>query len=293
MGLAVGLWACLALHWADAIAWTQEDRDAAERLLDLRLEQRPVAEVRAKARAKAEASAARRRAADSIAAGMAEIPGGAFRMGCSVGDGECSDREKPAHRVTVRGFRLGRREVTQAQWRAIMGYNRFRLTGDDRPVDNVSRKEITKFLARLNASSGGKRYRLPTEAEWEYAARAGTDTAYWWGTAIGNGNANCRDCGSQWGGKETAPVGAFKPNAFGIFDTSGNVAEWVEDCDHENYAGAPDDGSAWDAYRCFDLGVVRGGSATDFAWSARVSARGQYSRDPHEAGFGLRLAHDL
>jgi formylglycine-generating enzyme required for sulfatase activity len=177
---------------------------------------------------------------------MVELPGGSFLMGCAPGDGTCHDEEKPAHRVSIRPFRMGRYEVTQAQWQTVMGENPARFKGDDRPVEQVSWDDAQAFLATLNTKAApNKPYRLPTEAEWEYAARGFTQTLYWWGDAIGKGSANCMGCGSRWDGKETAPVGSFKPNRFGLYDTTGNVWEWVQDCWHSGYSGAPADGSEW------------------------------------------------
>ena len=123
-------------------------------------------------------------------------------------------------------FWLGETEVTQAQWKAIMNNNPSRFKGDDLPVETVSWNDIQEFIKKLNARTG-KRFRLPTEAEWEYAARAGTGTARHWGEAIGRNHANCDGCGSRWDDKQTAPVGSFKPNAFGLHDMLGNVREWT------------------------------------------------------------------
>jgi formylglycine-generating enzyme required for sulfatase activity len=128
-----------------------------------------------------------------------------------------------------------------------------------RPVINVAWRDAVEYAQRLSAQAG-KGYRLPTEAEWEYAARGGKETAYWWGKELVKGMANCKGCGSQWDAKETAPVGSFKPNPFGLYDTAGNVFEWVEDCWHDNYNGAPMNGSAWKEPGCGDSRVVRGGS---------------------------------
>ena len=118
----------------------------------------------------------------------------------------------------------------------------------------------------------GKPYRLLTEAEWEYAARAGSTTAYFWGDEIGKDNANCNGCGSQWDGRQTSPVGSFKPNAFGLYDMAGNVWQWVQDCYHDNYNGAPTDGSAWTSGDC-NLRVVRGGSFIYGPRALRAAAR--------------------
>jgi formylglycine-generating enzyme required for sulfatase activity len=119
----------------------------------------------------------------------------------------------------------------------------------------------------------GKTYRLLTEAEWEYAARAGTTTAYYWGDDIGNNNADCDGCDSKWDNRQPAPVGSFRPNAFGLYDMHGNVWEWVEDCYQANYNSAPADGSAWTKGNC-NSRVVRGGS-----WGhAPVFLRAAYRR---------------
>lgn len=136
-----------------------------------------------------------------------------------------------------------------------------------------------------------KPYRLLTEAEWEYATRADTTTRYFWGEDIGKGNANCRDCGSQWGGKQTSPVGSFKPNAFGLYDMHGNVAQWVEDCWHENYQGAPADGSAWTNGYCREH-VIRGGTWAGFSENQRAAVRGRIG-DDRGAYWGFRVARRL
>jgi formylglycine-generating enzyme required for sulfatase activity len=151
-----------------------------------------------------------------------KIAPGEFVMGCSTGDNDCTADEKPAHRVQItKAFELGKYEVTQAQWQAVMGSNPSTIKGTDHPVETVSKNDAHDFLARLNAQNDGYKYRLPTEAEWEYAARAGTtgtpaslDEIAWYG-------ANSED--------ETHPVGLKKPNAWGLYDMLGNVREWVED----------------------------------------------------------------
>lgn len=236
----------------------------------------------------------RNRIGQEIAPGMVKIPGGEFQMGCGPEDSQCAGDEQPAHRVQIRAFRLGKYEVTQAQWRAVMGENPAHFQGDDHPVERVSWNDVQEFLKRLNAQNRGKPYRLPTEAEWEYAARAGTTTPYWWGKEVGQGNANCDGCGSRWDNKETAPVGSFKPNPFGLYDTAGNVWEWVQDCWHDNYQSAPADGWEWHANCLKDRRVLRGGSWHSDPRNLRVSLRDwRVPSNRHGSPNGLRLAQDL
>jgi formylglycine-generating enzyme required for sulfatase activity len=156
-----------------------------------------------------------------------KIAPGEFAMGCSTEDNDCTADEKPAHRVQItKAFEIGRYEVTQAQWQAVMGSNPSTIKGDDHPVETVSKNDAHDFLAKLNAQNDGYKYRLPTEAEWEYAARAGTtgpaslDEVAWYGANSGD---------------ETHPVGTKKPNAWGLFDMLGNVREWVEDLYTRDY----------------------------------------------------------
>ena len=158
-----------------------------------------------------------------------KIEPGEFMMGCSTNDDGCKADEKPAHRVRItKTFEIGKYEVTQTQWQAVMGTNPSVLRGEDRPVESISKGEAQDFLNKLNARSDGYQYRLPTEAEWEYAARAGStgpfagelDEIAWYG-------GNSED--------ETHPVGKKKPNAWGIYDMQGNVREWVQDFYSANY----------------------------------------------------------
>ena len=127
-----------------------------------------------------------------------------------------------------------------------------------RPVINVSWEDAVAYTAWLSEATG-ERYRLPSEAEWEYAARAGSVTKYSWGNEVGHNRANCYRCGSQWDREMTAPVGSFRPNVWGLHDMHGNVWEWVQDCWNGNYQGAPTDGAAWESGDCSQR-VLRGGS---------------------------------
>jgi formylglycine-generating enzyme required for sulfatase activity len=163
-----------------------------------------------------------------------KIQPGEFMMGCSAGDNDCNADEKPLHKVQItRPFEIGKYEVTQAQWQAVMGSNPSTVKGDNRPVETISKEEAHQFLAHLNERNDGYKYRLPTEAEWEYAARAGSadarpaslDEVAWYG-------ANSED--------ETHPVGQKKPNSWGLYDMLGNVREWMEDVyAADYYANSP------------------------------------------------------
>ena len=138
----------------------------------------------------------------------------------------------------------------------------------------------------------GKTYRLLTEAEWEYAARGGTATAYSWGDEIGKGNANCNRCGSEWDNR-LSPVGSFKANGFGLLDMEGNVYQWVRDCYHSNYEGQPPtDGSAWTSDDCENR-VVRGGWYSSEPRQVRAAFRWYYSPSIRYTNLGFRVARDL
>lgn len=182
---------------------------------------------------------------------MVLIPAGTFMMG-SPDSAEYHPDEMPQHQVTVRSFYIGKYEVTQAQWRAVMGTNPSRFKGDNRPVENVTWQDAVEFCRRLSQMTG-REYRLPSEAEWEYACRAGTTTPFAFGSSLSSEQANF-DGRVPYGGaaqgvyrEETTPVGSFSPNAFGLYDMHGNVSEWCQDLYHKNYNGAPVDGSAWES----------------------------------------------
>ena len=215
------------------------------------------------------------------------IPAGEFRMGSTS-----RRAEQPIRQVRIsQGLWLGKHEVTQAEWQRVMGSNpsRFDECGPTCPVEMVGWNDAQEFIGRLNARGGGNRYRLPTEAEWEYAARSGTTTGYWWGNEIGDNRANCNGCGSQWD-RETAPVGSFAVNAWGLHDVHGNVWEWVEDCWHGNYEGAPGDGSAWTSSGDCSRRVLRGGSWFDLPRSLRAALRIRVDVGLRDDSVGFRVA---
>ncbi|MFK5970128.1 MAG: formylglycine-generating enzyme family protein [Candidatus Marithrix sp.] len=193
---------------------------------------------------------------------MVKIPAGKFQMGDIQGGGY--DSEKPIHWVTIKQpFFMSKYEVTFAEYDAFTEATSREKLNDQgwgrgsRPVINVSWHDAVAYTEWLTQQTG-EQYRLPSEAEWEYAARAGTKTKYWWGNKIGNNKANCASCGSQWDGKQTAPVGSFQANQFGLYDTVGNVWEWCADGWHDNYKNAPTDGSVWKKGN--KNRVLRGGS---------------------------------
>lgn len=177
---------------------------------------------------------------------MVKVPAGQFQMGCISGK-NCNEEEGPVHTVNIRSFEMSVTEVTFEQWDACIADGGCSHIPDDRgwgrgdlPVINVSWDDIQSYLSWLNKKTQSK-YRLPSEAEWEYAARANSKTVYSWGDAIGVNKANCGGCGSPWDDKQSSPVGSFEENAFGLYDVHGNVWEWAEDCKNKNYIGAPTD----------------------------------------------------
>ncbi len=221
---------------------------------------------------------------------MVLIPSGRFMMGSNEGGAD----EKPPHQVSIRSFALGKYEVTQGQWKAVMGENpsHFKECGDSCPVENVSWDEIQQYLQKLNQMTG-QQYRLPSEAEWEYAARAGSNTKYSWGDEIGKNNANCDGCGSRWDKKSTAPVGSFAANAYGLHDMQGNVWEWVQDVWHDNYQGAPTDGSAWQSGGDQRSRVLRGGAWNYYPLNLRAAYRDRISPDFRNSNVGFRVARTV
>jgi formylglycine-generating enzyme required for sulfatase activity len=155
---------------------------------------------------------------------------------------------------------------------------------------DVSWDDAKTYLSWLSQKTG-KKYRLPSEAEWEYAARAGTNSAFWWGRAASSGNANCEDCGGT-PLRKTQPTGTFRPNGFGLYDVAGNAAEWVEDCWNDSYRGAPQNGSAWVTGQCRQR-ALRGGSFASKANFIRSAARFRYDSDVRYYANGFRVVRDL
>ena len=240
---------------------------------------------------------------------LVDIPAGTFRMGDLSGEGD--EDERPVHTVTVQDFRMGKYEVTFAQWDACVtdggcggyhpddeGWGR-----DNRPVINVSWDDAQAFVDWLNDKTGGK-FGLPTEAEWEYAARAGSTTKYYFGnsesqlcryanhaddsTDYSNRNKSCSD----GVGKRTATIGRYLPNSYGLHDMHGNVWEWVQDCWNDSYEGAPSDGIAWNSGDCSQR-VRRGGSWYNTSQGGSSSNRAFSDRWDNESNAsGFRLAQD-
>ncbi len=231
---------------------------------------------------------------------MVVVTEGEFLMGSPSAEGGRWEDEAPRHRVAIPGpFAVGRYEVTFAEFDAChrdggcshaprdAGWGR-----GSRPVIHVSWKDAKDYVAWLSETTG-RRYRLLSEAEWEYAARAGTDSSYYWGEEPAGGHANCSRCGSDWDGKSTAPVGSLAPNGFGLFDMLGNVWEWVEDCGHRNYEGAPSDGSAWVRRGDCRFRMLRGGSWEDPPSRVRSAFRHWEPGDTRYDAIGFRVAATL
>jgi len=270
---------------------------------------------------------------------MVNIPGGTFKMGRKPVGYDSSTRkvdskdpstwliplydpedrskkylhEQPAHLVRVKPFRIGSTEITFELYDLYT-----EATGQDpvndrgwgrkqQPVPYIDREDAIQFIGWLNDKLEPEQpYRLPSEAEWEYAARGGTTSLYWWGDYIGINNANCSGCGSDLDSESPSPVASFKSNQFGLYDTSGNIQEWVADCWHNTYKGAPSNGSAWyngltgvnGKCSTADLGnhVLRGGSFSATPDKVTVVHRFRFNMNnwiqDRGATGGLRLAQD-
>ncbi|HWI25900.1 MAG TPA: SUMF1/EgtB/PvdO family nonheme iron enzyme [Stellaceae bacterium] len=224
--------------------------------------------------------------AKPVAPEMVSLPGGSFLMGSNE-----DPSEKPIHRVTLQAFSIARYPVTVREWKACVAASACPTieAGDDRaPMTNVSWDDAMRFVAWLGKTLN-ETYRLPTEAEWEFAARGGTVTRYWWGNELALGMADCKGCGEPYNPKAPLAVGSFPPNPYGLHDMTGAVAEWVADCWHHNYAGAPADGAAWDAPDCAQH-VLRGGSWQNDPGYLRAASRDSYDSSVRYLGHGFRVA---
>ena len=226
-----------------------------------------------------------------LAPEMVVIPAGRFRMGCDRGETGCTgERYPPREVVFAAPFAMSKHEITFDDYDRLLGTKPKRHgEADDqgwgrgrRPVINVTWDEAVAYAAWLSAQTG-RRYRLPSEAEWEYAARAGTTTKWPWGDRFQRGRANCADCGAgRWQGKRTAPVGSFPPNPWGLHDMHGNVCEMLLDCLHLHYRDAPTDGSAQPVRgsgRLRGLGGV-GRRSADGACAFRIARGGSWNWPP-------------
>jgi len=248
------------------------------------------------------------------------IPAGKFEMGSPADEPGRFDAEGPRHTVSIKSFALSKYPVTGGEFLKFLeatGYQPLPCNtalglvwhspgkgiayaptdtqSPQWPATCLSWKDAQAYIAWMNGKTK-KSYRLPSEAEWEYAARAGTDTSRWWGAQIGTNNANCAGCGSPWDATTIAPVGSFAPNPFGLYDMLGNVWQWVEDCWNESYAGAPTDGSAWKSGTC-EKRVMRGGSWSNLPVFVRAAARSRGDADGKDFDYssyaGFRIARSL
>jgi formylglycine-generating enzyme required for sulfatase activity len=233
---------------------------------------------------------------------MVAIPGGRFWMGSPDGEEGRYDDESPQHEVSVPDFFLGKFTVTQAQWRAVaqlpqinqsLNADPSNFKGDNRPVERVSWDEAQEFCARLSQATG-KAYRLPSEAQWEYACRAGSTTPFAFGATLNTDIANYDGNYTYGNGKkgvyreQTVDVGSFPPNAWGLYDMHGNVWEWCEDRWHDNYNGAPTDGTAW-TDKSTEYKLLRGGSWNNDPRNCRSAGRVDLARGLRDIDIGFRV----
>lgn len=238
---------------------------------------------------------------NSLGIELVEIPEGVYWMG-EFGESE-SQKEMPVHLVQVPSFWMGKYEVTQAQWREVSSLPKVNInlnpdpsyfTGDNLPVEKVSWHEAVEFCNRLRNYSGLP-YRLPSEAEWEYACRAGTGTSFYFGGTISsdlvnyNGRYPYGQSSKEIYRNETTPVGSFPPNNFGLYDMHGNVSEWCQDYWHYTYEGAPTDGSAWIRCKTRKLTVIRGGSWFNSARFCRSASRSLEEAKAKSSLIGFRV----
>lgn len=226
---------------------------------------------------------------------LVTIPGGTFDMGSPSTSANADER--PRHTVQVDSFAISKYEITFAE------YDRFaKATGRKQPDNLYMDREISPVIfvswddaynyAKWLSEQTGHKYRLPSEAEWEYAASGGRNSSFWWGFDEKPGMAHCFTCDSQYDPRKPAKIGSFEPNPYGLYDTAGNVAEWVHDCWHENYKGAPTDGSVWEGGDCSQR-VARGGSYISPQQSIRSSKRDKFRSDSGYDHLGIRVVREI
>ncbi len=224
---------------------------------------------------------------------MLWIPPGHFMMGRYPGEQDSLDSEMPQHEVTIaEGFWIGKYEITQAQWKAVMGNNPSDFKGDNRPVEQVSWNDICSsdgYLEKLNEVNAGHKFRLPSEAEWEYAYRAGTTTRFYWGDDPDYTEINDYAWNADNSDEKIHDVGLKLPNAWGLHDMAGNAWEWCEDYWHINYDGAPNDGSAWVDNPWDMLRLLRGGSWRGNPSRCRAANHGDFDPDGRDRSIGFRV----
>ncbi|MBD2439607.1 SUMF1/EgtB/PvdO family nonheme iron enzyme [Nostoc sp. FACHB-110] len=225
---------------------------------------------------------------------MVQIQGGTFMMGSPEGEKDRGSDESPQHQVKVSGFFMGKYEITQAQYQAIMEKNPSSFKGEKRPVEKVSWDDAVEFCKKLSQKTG-RTYRLPSEAEWEYACRAGTTTPFYFGETITpelvnyNGNYPYGAAPKGEYRQQTTDVDKFPPNAFGLCDMCGNIWEWCQDVYNDSYQGAPRDGSAWLTGKDNNIRMLRGGSWFRSARFCRSAYRYNFAREDRNLDAGFRV----
>ena len=217
---------------------------------------------------------------------MVSLRGGTFQMGSND-----DPTEKPVHEVTIEAFAISKFPVTVREWNecvAAQACTAVPMGKDEEPATDLSWKDAQQFVTWL-AQTTHRRFRLLSEAEWEYAARGGTQTRYWWGEEVQRGMANCKGCSEVYDSARPAKAGSFKPNPFGLYDMGGGVDQWVADCWHKNYRGAPVDGSVWVEGNC-PTHVIRSGSWKNEPSDIRVTSRDHYDTGVRYPTLGFRIA---
>ncbi|MBC7514118.1 MAG: formylglycine-generating enzyme family protein [Herminiimonas sp.] len=229
-----------------------------------------------------------------ICPALVALPRGGFTMGSNVDD----PSERPAFHVSINSaFAIGKHEVTVEQWSACVANGGCPQTSTDtsrspntpaRDINWDDARQYTVWLSKVTS----KAYRLPSEAEWEYATRGNTTTRFWWGDQMTTGKANCKECGEPWQADAPAAVGSFAANPFGLFDMNGSVWEWVSDCWHDSYQRAPSDGRSWEEPDC-QMRVLRGGSWRQGASYMPSSTRFKYDAGVRQSQNGFRVARNM